>query len=285
MSNAAITWARKLREVARDGREPHRLTRTEKQILILLADMADEKRGMTCWPSVATLAADASLSDRSVQRTLGKLVALGVIAGDRRGGRGLSTTFTLIMDRPETVTPASPNQPAERVTFTPERVTSEPERVTFTPERVTPASPDPHRTTREPQEPLLSAPEAGDRFETEFWPAYPRKTGKADARNAWRAALKAGFAPAGIVEAVRRYPWNPDPRFVMEAGRWIRERRWEDQHPPSKPASAFDPTGRVVPLEPRRGPRSAVAEALARFGLDCPASPGAVIDGVAEVVA
>jgi DNA-binding MarR family transcriptional regulator len=304
MSNAAINWAVKLREVRRQGKEPHRLTRGEKQILFLLANMADEKRGMTCWPSVATLVAASAMSESSVHRTLASLVALGLISrdGKGRGGRGVSATTTLIMDEAETVPPAAPNRPAERVPESTERVPSETERVPKSAETVSPAAPEPLRTTIEPQEPLLSSPESSDRFETEFWPAYPRKTGKADARKAWRAAIKARFAPASIVEAVRRYPWNPDPRFVMEAGRWIRERRWEDQHPPSRPAEAFDPTGRVVPLSQHRGRRSPLAEAMERLGVKpgtplpgdpedppprarWPVANGEIIDGVAEVVA
>ncbi|MCH9274977.1 helix-turn-helix domain-containing protein [Bifidobacterium amazonense] len=60
---------------------------TTKLLLIVLADYANDDR--QAWPSVATLAAEVEVGDRTIQRSLRKLKTLGLITeGDQRLTKG-----------------------------------------------------------------------------------------------------------------------------------------------------------------------------------------------------
>lgn len=58
-------------------------------VLVALADAADDEG--RCYPSVSTIARKSSLSERSVQRVLRRLVGDGVMAVDRRAGQPVTT--------------------------------------------------------------------------------------------------------------------------------------------------------------------------------------------------
>lgn len=78
----------------------------------------------------------------------------------------------------------------------------------------------------------LTAMEA---FDVVFWPAYPRKIAKHEARKAWeRLKLKdedqttLDAIMAGLAHYIA-HEWEPDrPRFVPHAATWLNQRRWED---------------------------------------------------------
>lgn len=60
---------------------------TTKLLLIVLADYANDDR--QAWPSVATLAAEVEVGDRTIQRSLRKLESMGLIGpGDQRLTKG-----------------------------------------------------------------------------------------------------------------------------------------------------------------------------------------------------
>ena len=62
------------------------LTRSEKFLLLCLADYYDEERACA-WPSVATLAADALMSERQARSCIGRLEASGYLHVVRIPGR------------------------------------------------------------------------------------------------------------------------------------------------------------------------------------------------------
>ena len=69
-----------------------------KAVALKLADCADDD-GQNIWPAVATIAAQAEVSERSVQNKLGELVALGLIEIVKRGvGAGHTTCYRFAMD-------------------------------------------------------------------------------------------------------------------------------------------------------------------------------------------
>lgn len=89
--------------------------------------------------------------------------------------------------------------------------------------------------TPEPTPGELTAAEA---FDAIFWPAYPRKIGKHEARRAW---LKIGMGDDDqakldhIMRGLQHYidtEWELDRdnglRFVPYPASWINARRWED---------------------------------------------------------
>jgi hypothetical protein len=62
----------------------------------------------------------------------------------------------------------------------------------------------------------------------EFWAAYPRKTGKDDARKIFERVLKRGVSPAQIAEGLSRQRWPTDPKFIPYPARWLNGGRWQD---------------------------------------------------------
>ena len=78
MSVRALSWALRDAPVARHS---------DLLVLIVVADHAHDD-GTGAYPSVPTIAAMARLSVRGVRNALGRLEASGVIAIERRAGRG-----------------------------------------------------------------------------------------------------------------------------------------------------------------------------------------------------
>jgi len=101
MSLAARDWAWSCRG----------LTLALRCILLALAEHADEEG--RCWPSLRRLAALTEADRRTVTRGLAELEARGLLARERRPGKG--TTYTLAIGRPSTaVLPAEPPDSPDR---------------------------------------------------------------------------------------------------------------------------------------------------------------------------
>jgi DNA-binding transcriptional ArsR family regulator len=100
MSLAARDWAWSCRG----------LTLAMRCILLALAEHADEEG--RCWPSLTRLAALTEADRRTVTRGLAELEARGLLARDRRRGKG--TRYTLAIGRPSTeVLPTEPPDPPD----------------------------------------------------------------------------------------------------------------------------------------------------------------------------
>lgn len=61
----------------------------ERLVLLALADACSRDDGTGCWPSVATIARKAAVSDRAVRRVIARLQADGHLIVHRGGGRQL----------------------------------------------------------------------------------------------------------------------------------------------------------------------------------------------------
>lgn len=120
---------------------------SEKIVLLALADSANDE-GL-CWPSMATLAAKCSKSDRTVQAAIKSLVARGHMTRSEVPGRGCRY---IIHPTPEAASPPKPLRgeeasPPKPATPTPEAASDKPSRTITSPE----ASPPPRRAgKREP---------------------------------------------------------------------------------------------------------------------------------------
>jgi hypothetical protein len=76
----------------------HTKTRgNDKLLLLAIADVADDDGG-NAWPSIPTLAAKATCSERTVQRRLVELEEAGCIAVDRGAGKRGTHRYTVLMD-------------------------------------------------------------------------------------------------------------------------------------------------------------------------------------------
>jgi hypothetical protein len=79
----------------------------------------------------------------------------------------------------------------------------------------------------------------------EFWSAYPRKVGKADARKAWPKAVKHLDAER-LVKAARWWSeqWDAagvEKRYVLHPTTWLNGQRWNDEPPaPRRQPSRFE---------------------------------------------
>ena len=81
----------------------------ERLVLLALADACSRDDGTGCWPSAATIARKANISDRTVRRVIARLEAGGHVLVHRGGGRAGSTNsytvLTAIHSPGQTVTP------------------------------------------------------------------------------------------------------------------------------------------------------------------------------------
>jgi hypothetical protein len=71
------------------------LTANQKLVAQAISQYTD-RDGSSAWPAVPTLAADTSLSDRTVQRSLESLVELGWLRIERRAAQHRPTTYGLV---------------------------------------------------------------------------------------------------------------------------------------------------------------------------------------------
>lgn len=98
-----------------------------------------------------------------------------------------------------------------------------------------------------------ASPKKRDRFD-DFWKAYPKKTGKQDAKKAWDKVLKEGADQDKIVQACEAYavwlvsgqPGEFRPHAKDPAG-WLRSGRYDDEDlKPQAPAKRTVWRGEVV---------------------------------------
>ena len=65
---------------------------------------------------------------------------------------------------------------------------------------------------------------------SEFWEAYPRKSG--DIQSAYyeyAAAIDGGAKPEELLQAVRAYPWPEEMRYIPSAEKWLKNRSWTEK--------------------------------------------------------
>jgi len=69
----------------------------ERLVLLALADACSRDDGTGCWPSAATIARKANVSDRTVRRVIARLEADGQVIVHRGGGRtGSTNAYTVV---------------------------------------------------------------------------------------------------------------------------------------------------------------------------------------------
>ena len=70
---------------------------SDRLVLLALADACPRDDGTRCWPSAATIARNACISDRAVRRTVAGRQAGGLLHMHRGGGRrGLASSYTVV---------------------------------------------------------------------------------------------------------------------------------------------------------------------------------------------
>lgn len=205
--------------------------------LAVLAVLLAHRHGRAgrCDPSVPRIASMTGLSERTVQRTLQEVEALGLVTRVLRPGQ--STAYVVHDDRtPVTVSPPTPvtvsPPPRQAGTTTPVTVTPELDEGNQTKELETVAAAD----ASAPPEP--PAPSFDD-----WWALYPRKVGKKAARLSWATAVKAASPERLMAALIEQRPsmLARQPQFVPHPRTWLTQGRWDDDVPMLE-VTAAEPT-------------------------------------------
>jgi hypothetical protein len=240
---------------------------SDKAVLVALANYHHEKTG-DCRPGIDTLAAFTELNRKTVMPALDRLRDEGFIDFDKgtrrhrsyvlnfdrnspnsgtKGGRDNSPNFGTLKGAP--IVPKTDAHSPKIGTLgenpiVPNPAAHSPKSCLLKSQRL-----DHEQENRKEQEKnppivppskanepltgeLLAASEAPDPFD-EFWQAYPRKTGKADARKAF---AKCREPVANLVADIRQRlaegHWSTASdrkRFIMHPATYLRGERWNDE--------------------------------------------------------
>ncbi len=205
MSIQAVAWAL----------EHSNAKGSARLVLIGLANHTDEQG--RAWPSIATLARYANVSERWVTSCLNELVELGEITRESIGHGRVSSRYRMEMDQ-------SRGEPQ----FTPEpEITPEPQfRAEVNHSSVQPRTtvhPNLNRTIIEPSEEKI--PKRKTDFDA-FWKLYPKKVAKGAARRAYVSAIRK-VDHETIIDGLERY--RPAKGFICNPATWLNQERWSDE--------------------------------------------------------
>ena len=262
MSIQAVAWAIGLAGV----------TPSEKLVLIVVANYADDLG--FAWPSQDTLSSDTSMSLRTVRSAIQRLEERGLLQRRKRYARGerssdmlhlavgcsLATAADIAAERslqpaPETVPAKSAGRRAYRQNPSTVPAKSVDRTGNHCRESVTEPSEEPSLKTHvqndsanlfgesppngttKPSKAAIEA-EAARRFESDFWPVYPRRTGKKAARAKFIAIVARGEATADqIVRGAMRYAaarTGEEERYTKQPVTWLNQGCWDDEYPPPR---------------------------------------------------
>lgn len=186
-----------------------------RQKLVLLA-IADHQGELGAWPSIATLAKMVNASERSVQRDIQELAAMG----------------ELLIE--EQAAPTRGQYKTNRYWVTVSGVTDSKPGVTDSAIRGDTVV---VQNLIEPlEEPLYAQGELERAFD-EFWKVYPRKVGKQAARKAF-AKVKVDLER--VLQGARRFandPNKPILQYLPHPSTWLNEGRWDDEPYPEREKS------------------------------------------------
>ena len=199
------------------------LPTVEKMVLLVIADHATDE-GTDAWPSQATMATKASISIRTVQRTVNSLVAKGYLWMEKGAGGSANCRDDR---RPHRYTIHIKKLRGDIVTTRFERGDTEDTNGAT----ITPSTGRLSRPMNHPNEPSNETPETF----AFFWKVYPLKVGKQAAAKAWQNAIKKATAQE-ILAGAYRYANDPNrhPSYTAHASTWLNAGRWADDPLPAR---------------------------------------------------
>lgn len=209
-----------------------------KLVLVVLARHANERD--EAWPSLDTIARQASVSRRQAWQSVRTLIEQGVIVagpcGRRADGTYTTTHYTLNLQRIAAGGHARVKRAAIGSALPLEAQTQVPVEVQRT-DQWKSASPElkdlKHKDLKHKGQTHSHAFDA-------FWKVYPRHEGETPAREAFAAALKKATSET-IIAGAQRYRCSvqereTEDRFIALATNWLGDERWTDEY-----AEAPDP--------------------------------------------
>jgi hypothetical protein len=199
---------------------------TGRARLVLLA-IADHQGEIGAWPSIQTLADMVNASERSVQRDIQELIALGELSVEVRNAPTRSKYKANLYWVNLEVTNSNLEVTDSRL-----EVTNEVLEVTESTLEVTPVGViNLNRTIKEPLKETINVQNDFDDGWIDFWKLYPRKQGKGSGYKAYKKALEV-IDKDELLEAVTRF--NADPnrptnaKYLPMPATWLNEERWGD---------------------------------------------------------
>ena len=191
------------------------LTPAAKIVLYWLADHHNGETG-DCFPSHKRLAELSEMTDRSVRNHLGDLADRGliqIIQRNRDNGSQTSNGYLLMLNDTHGDTGPRKNIPTPK-----ENISTHPQKNIPILNLV---------NNNLVNEPLYSVQIAFDKF----WKIYPRRVGKAKAKEAFNKAVRKVTLDT-IISAVEEYAYivkGKDKKFIPHASTWLNQERWDDE--------------------------------------------------------
>ena len=200
-------------------------------MLLAIADFADDEGN--AYPAVPTLAAKCRMKPRNANLILAALRASGELEVRQNEGPHGTNRYRVVL-------PGSPLQVStglqkstgmQKPTRTPVETHPKPLQVSTDEPSVNHQEPSTH--TIDAKKPHLScSPSTGvsapDGF-SEFWEAYGKKVGRANAIKQWKKLNPDAALVRLMITAAGRYSASTEQQFRKDPERWISGRRWEDE--------------------------------------------------------
>lgn len=208
-----------------------KLPLTEKMVLLVIADHASDD-GTEAWPSQVTIGKKASISVRTVQRSVNALVAKGYIRLQKGAGGSINCrddrrphkyTINLAVLRGDVATTRDNRGDFDDV-----------DGATLTPATGRLSRPM-NLPIETPQEP--GAIRTNTAFDL-FWDVYPLRVGKVQARKAWEKAIESEDQDT-IIAGALQYARDPNrhPSYTAYPSTWLHAGRWADEPLPTREVS------------------------------------------------
>lgn len=195
------------------------------------------------YPSIPKLAQEARCSERSVQKALAELRALGVLRVERRKrvAGDSDTNVYHLLNSVESSPESGAHGAGGGAHHAPGVVHTVHQGGAHHAPKEEPLEEEP--IEEEPPKAPKGAVSVANHFDV-FWSMYPRKVGKPQARGAYLKALKRE-AEAVIIGAVERMladPNLPEQQFIPHPSTWLNRDGWNDEPFPARGGAAPKPS-------------------------------------------
>lgn len=208
-------------------------SQAEGSAKLVLWGIANHHSDAGAWPSIATLAKYAAISERRVQQIIRELEAMGEIHVEEQGGLGQgqykTNRFHILISCPVDCDGSLNHKTGVKSGAIRGEIQSH--------SGVKPISPEPNK---EPNNEIESVKELFD----EFWKEYPKKTDKRAAIKAFKSALTRTQFEDILAGAIRYAtdPNLPESRYIKNPATWLNADAWEN--PPLPPRKRNKETDR-----------------------------------------